>query len=108
MSYFRSDAEIELTARGFRLASGNRYDRLIILFPDHFKQCHHAAATTRRGLTPAYTMESSTVATPTMRRPARARVASLRAVSTSGSSGIGRRIIGSGPPGLGSPERPSA
>jgi AmmeMemoRadiSam system protein B len=39
----------DLISRAFTMASGCRYERLIILFPDHFSAAKHPFATTRRG-----------------------------------------------------------
>ncbi len=38
----------DLIARAFLVARDNRYDRIVILSPDHFKRSHHPFATTRR------------------------------------------------------------
>ncbi len=38
-----------IIARGFKLADGHRYRRIIVLFPDHFKVSEAMFATTRRG-----------------------------------------------------------
>ncbi|WP_160169089.1 AmmeMemoRadiSam system protein B [Bradyrhizobium sp. Ai1a-2] len=38
----------DLIARGFWVASGNNYDRIIVLSPDHFKGGHRLLATTAR------------------------------------------------------------
>jgi poly-gamma-glutamate synthesis protein (capsule biosynthesis protein) len=40
----------DLIARGFWAASGNRYDRVILLSPDHFSKSRRAFATTRRDI----------------------------------------------------------
>lgn len=39
-----------LIARGFHAAAGNRYDRIIVLSPDHFNRSRRPMATTRRDL----------------------------------------------------------
>ncbi|MCB1502882.1 MAG: AmmeMemoRadiSam system protein B [Bauldia sp.] len=38
----------DLIARAFRLARDNRYDRIVVLTPDHFKRSRRPFATTRR------------------------------------------------------------
>jgi AmmeMemoRadiSam system protein B len=38
----------DLIARAFRVAEKNRYDKIVILFPDHFKKARQPFATTRR------------------------------------------------------------
>jgi poly-gamma-glutamate synthesis protein (capsule biosynthesis protein) len=38
----------DLMARGFLVAKGQRYDKIVILFPDHFKKTKRPFATTRR------------------------------------------------------------
>jgi poly-gamma-glutamate synthesis protein (capsule biosynthesis protein) len=38
----------DLIARAFIIAEGNRYDKIVILFPDHFKKTRRPFATTRR------------------------------------------------------------
>jgi AmmeMemoRadiSam system protein B len=38
----------DLIARGFQVAAGNHYDRIIILSPDHFSRSRRPMATTRR------------------------------------------------------------
>ena len=38
----------DLMARGFRAAAGSRYDRVILLSPDHFNRSDRPLATTRR------------------------------------------------------------
>ncbi|MET0688618.1 MAG: AmmeMemoRadiSam system protein B [Methyloceanibacter sp.] len=38
----------DLIARGFLVAKGQRYDKIVILFPDHFKKTKRPFATTRR------------------------------------------------------------
>lgn len=38
----------DLIARGFHLASGNRYDRILLLSPDHFRRAQRPFATTSR------------------------------------------------------------
>jgi AmmeMemoRadiSam system protein B len=38
----------DLIARGFLFAEGQRYDKIVILFPDHFKKTKRPFATTRR------------------------------------------------------------
>ena len=38
----------DLIAQGFTVAEGNRYDKIAILFPDHFKKTRRPFATTRR------------------------------------------------------------
>jgi AmmeMemoRadiSam system protein B len=40
----------DLIARGLQAASGNRYDRVIILSPDHFNRSRRPMATTRRDI----------------------------------------------------------
>jgi AmmeMemoRadiSam system protein B len=40
----------DLIARGFWAASGNRYDRVVLLSPDHFSKSRRAFATTRRDI----------------------------------------------------------
>lgn len=40
----------DLIARGFQAAAGNRYDRVIILSPDHFSRSRRPMATTRRDI----------------------------------------------------------
>jgi AmmeMemoRadiSam system protein B len=40
---------VDLIARAFRLAEGGRYDRVILLSPDHFLQSEQPFATSRRG-----------------------------------------------------------
>ncbi len=44
----------DLIARGFRLAAGGDYERVILLSPDHFQQTKHASATTRRSFQTVY------------------------------------------------------
>jgi poly-gamma-glutamate synthesis protein (capsule biosynthesis protein) len=39
----------DLIAKGFLFAEGQRYDKIVILFPDHFKKTRCPFATTRRG-----------------------------------------------------------
>lgn len=39
---------IDLIARGFAMAAGNQYRRVIVLSPDHFKRARRPFATTRR------------------------------------------------------------
>jgi poly-gamma-glutamate synthesis protein (capsule biosynthesis protein) len=39
----------DLIAGGFLVAEGQRYDKIVILFPDHFKKTKRPFATTRRG-----------------------------------------------------------
>jgi AmmeMemoRadiSam system protein B len=38
----------DLIARAFRVAEGNHYDKIVILFPDHFMKTRRPFATTRR------------------------------------------------------------
>ncbi|MBR1255185.1 AmmeMemoRadiSam system protein B [Bradyrhizobium sp. AUGA SZCCT0240] len=38
----------DLIARAFWTTSGNRYERIVILSPDHFRRSHHVIATTRQ------------------------------------------------------------
>ena len=38
----------DLIARGFRVAEKNQYDKIVILFPDHFKKTRRPFATTHR------------------------------------------------------------
>jgi poly-gamma-glutamate synthesis protein (capsule biosynthesis protein) len=38
----------DLIARGFWAASGNAYDRIVVLSPDHFRRSHRPIATTER------------------------------------------------------------
>ena len=38
----------DLIAKGFLVAEGQRYDKIVILFPDHFKKTKRPFATTRR------------------------------------------------------------
>jgi len=38
----------DLIARAFKIAGKNRYDKIVILFPDHFKKTSRPFATTRR------------------------------------------------------------
>jgi AmmeMemoRadiSam system protein B len=44
----------DLTARAFRFAAGGNYERVIVLFPDHFRQTTQSFATTRRSFQTAY------------------------------------------------------
>jgi poly-gamma-glutamate synthesis protein (capsule biosynthesis protein) len=39
----------DLIARGVWAASGNSYERIIVISPDHFQRSHRSIATTRRG-----------------------------------------------------------
>src|SRR5262249_7568743 len=44
----------DLIARGFCLVSGNHYEKIVILFPDHFKKTRHPFATTKRSFETVY------------------------------------------------------
>ena len=46
----------DLIARAFCVAEGNRYDKIVILFPDHFKKTRHPFATTKRSFVTVYGM----------------------------------------------------
>jgi AmmeMemoRadiSam system protein B len=45
---------IDLIARGFRLAAGGHYQRVIALFPDHFRQATRPFATTAKSFQTVY------------------------------------------------------
>jgi AmmeMemoRadiSam system protein B len=54
----------DLIARGFWAASGNSYDRIILLSPDHFNRSHRPLATTRQDIeTPFGTIVNDNPAT---------------------------------------------
>jgi poly-gamma-glutamate synthesis protein (capsule biosynthesis protein) len=46
----------DLIARAFCVAERNRYDKIVILFPDHFKKTRHPFATTKRSFATVYGM----------------------------------------------------
>jgi len=45
---------VDLIARGFRFAVGGRYERVIAVFPDHFRKATRPFATTAQGFQTAY------------------------------------------------------
>jgi len=52
----------DLIARGIWAAAGNRYDRILVLSPDHFRKSRLALATTRRGFNTALGRVASDIA----------------------------------------------